>query len=78
MSFKGATEIRTIKVRPGQRYRLFMTQQDVGYRVATILYSENGAPCGKHIARLSKADAYAAAMKWALRYVNSQAVIDPL
>lgn len=78
MSFKGPTTTRNIKVRSGQRYRLFLTQQDGGYWVATVLYGRNGAPRGKHIARLSKADAYGAATKWVLRYVDSQAVIDPL
>jgi len=78
MSFIGATEIKNIKCNAGKISKLFMTAQEGGYWVATVLYTKDGV-AKSHVERTTeKVDTYLAAQNWFLNEVDQQAAFDPL
>ena len=78
MSFIGKTEERLIKTNAGKTFKIFITEQEGGYWVATVFYAKNGVVDAKHISETGRDEAYRKATEWALNNIDSQAVIDPL
>jgi hypothetical protein len=78
MSFIGPAEERNIETSTGKTFKLFMTAQEGGYWVASVLYTRDGIVDAHHESKVAKEDAYLAAVNWVLANLDQQAVIDPL
>jgi len=78
MSFIGKTEERLIKTSTGKIFKIFITEQEGGYWVATVFYTENGVVDAKHFPDPDRSEAYRLAIEWTLNNIDDKAIIDPL
>jgi hypothetical protein len=51
LPFVGPTEERNIKTSDDKTFKLFMTEQEGGYWVASVLYAKDGSVDGHHESR---------------------------
>lgn len=78
MSFIGKTEERLIKTTTGKTFKIFLTQQEGGYWVATVFYAKDGVVDASHFSETDKVEAYKKAVEWVLNNIDDKAVIDSL
>ena len=78
MSFIGKTEERLIKTTTGKTFKIFITQQEGGFWVATVFYTKDGAVNTKHFAETEVSDAYKNAVEWVLNNIDDKADIEAL
>lgn len=77
MSFIGDTEERKILTN-GKTYKIFITEQEGGFWVATILYANNGKVTTHNEVGNNRADVYKKACDWVLNNIDNNAKIEPL
>jgi hypothetical protein len=78
MSFIGPTEERLIKTTEGKTFKIFITQQDGGYWIATVFHAKDGVVDTHNIADSDKAEAFRKASEWTLNNIDDKATIETL
>jgi hypothetical protein len=78
MSFIYPTEEKIIKTSDGKTFKMFITQQQGDFWVATVLYTKNGEVCTHYISDIDKSESYRKASEWVLNNIDDKAVIDLL
>ena len=77
MSFLGSTVEKKISAN-GRTFKLFLTEQEGGYWVATVLYINDGIVHAHNESRATKADSYNVAVDWVLSNIDRNASVESL
>jgi len=77
MSFLGLTTEKKVLAN-GKTFKLFLTEQEGGFWVATVLYIGGSIAQAHNESRLQKVDSYEAAVAWIQQNIDSNASVDPL
>ena len=77
MAFVGPTTERNISTF-GKTFKIFLTEQEGGYWVATILYADNGTVSTKNLIGNTKEEAYELAVDWTKANIYQEASIESL
>ena len=78
MSFIGKTVERLIKTTDGKTFKIFITEQQGGFWVATVLYAKEGVVDANNFADTKREEAYRLALEWVLNNIDDKAIVDPL
>ena len=78
MSFIGKTEERLVKTTNGKTFKIFVTEQEGGFWVATVLYARNGVVDTKNFADTKRDEAYRLAVEWVLNNIDDKATVEAL
>lgn len=78
MAFVGPTTERKIYTSAGKTFKIFLTEQEGGYWVATVLYSQDGLVSTQNFIGRSKESAYESAVTWSKEDLDERATVEPL
>ena len=78
MAFVGPTTERKISTSLGKTFKIFLTEQEGGYWVATILFAEKGTVSTKNLIGDAKEAAYELAFDWTKVNIDQNASIEAL
>lgn len=78
MSFVGKTKVFDIVTSSKNLFKLFITEQMVGYSVATILYSDDGVITTKILTAMSMKEVYDLACEWIFSNIDESASIQKI
>ena len=77
MSFLGPTTEKKI-VSNGRTFKLFLTEQEGGYWVATVLWIKDDIAQTHNESRMKKEESYQSAVKWICSNIDTNATVEPL
>jgi len=77
MSFLGTTTGKKISAN-GRTFKLFLTEQEGGYWVATVLYINDGIVHAHNESRATMAGSYNVAVDWVLSNIDRNASVESL
>ena len=77
MSFLGPTTEKKILVN-GRTFKLFLTEQEGGYWVATVLWIKDSIVQTHNESRMNKEESYQAAVEWIYNNIDRNASVDSL
>lgn len=78
MSFIGPLFVLNVKTSHGKNFKILISEQEGGFWVATVLYSDDGRISTNHLSGENKSQAYEAASSWVLQSLDKQAQIEKL
>ena len=78
MSFIGKTEERLIKTTDKRTFKLFITEQQGGVWITTVLYAKDGVIDAKNFVDTKREEAYRLASEWVLNNIDDKAIIEIL
>jgi len=78
MSFIGKTEERLITTTDKKIFKIFITEQQGGFWIATVLYTKDGVVDTKNFANIDREETYRLAVEWVLNNIDDKATIESL
>lgn len=78
MSFIGPMTVFNVATSNQKNFKILVTEQEGGFWVATVLYSDDGQILTKHFYGESKSQSYKSASEWVLAALDKKAIIDKL